>query len=240
MARSLDHLLPPVSLDQRLPVLSQGLSLEAWSRIIFLEAPVCDGCGAPFEHDQGLGARCAACMGHPRSFDRARSACVYDDASRDLVLRFKHGDRPELGLLFAKWISRAGADLVRDADMVTPVPLHPGRLFARRYNQAAEIARPLARLNRLPYQPGILRRARPTPSQGGRSASGRRKNVQGAFAVHDQRKSLIEGRRIVLVDDVFTTGATVESCAGVLLRAGALAVDVLTVARVRDAVDLTI
>ena len=240
LRRSLDHLLPPVSLDGRQPVLSQGMSAEGWSRIAFLDAPVCDGCGAPFDHDHGLGARCAGCMSHPRLFDRARAACVYDEASRDLVLRFKHGDRPELGRLFATWLSRAGADLLRDADMVVPVPLHPRRLFARRYNQAAEIARPLARLAGVRYQPDILVRERSTASQGGRSALGRQRNVQGAFAVHDRSKVLIDRRRIVLIDDVFTTGATVESCAGALMRAGALAVDVLAVARVRDAVDLTI
>ncbi len=221
-------------------MLSPGLEASSWSRISFLEAPVCDGCGAPFEHDQGLGARCAACMSRPRLFERARAACVYDDASRDLVLKLKHGDRPELGRLFARWLSRAGADLLNDADVVTPVPLHPRRLFARRYNQAAEIARPLARLTGVRYQPDLIRRARPTASQGGRSAVGRKANMQGAFIVDPARMAQIEGRRIVVIDDVFTTGATVEACASSLLRAGARAVDVLAVARVRDAMDLTI
>ena len=201
---------------------------------------MCDGCGAPFEHDQGLGARCAACLARPRRFDRARAACVYDEASRDLVLKLKHADRPELGRLFAHWLSRAGADLLADADAIAPVPLHPARLFARRYNQAAEIARPLARLARVRYLPDALARVQPTQGQGGRSAIGRKQNVATAFVAPLARRRLIEGRRILLVDDVFTTGATAEACARALLQAGAGAVDVLAVARVRDATDISI
>ena len=201
---------------------------------------MCDGCGSPFDHDQGLGARCAACMARPRQFDRARAACVYDETSRDLVLKLKHGDRPDLGRLFAHWLSRAGAELLADADAITPVPLHPRRLFARRYNQAAEIARPLARLAHVRYLPDVLARVQPTQGQGGRSAIGRRQNVQGAFTAPLARRQLIQDRRIVLVYDVFTTGATAEACSRALIQAGARAVDVLAVARVRDATDISI
>ena len=240
LQRGLDLVLPPVTLDGGAPAQGIGLSPAAFSRITFLDAPVCDGCGAPFEHDYGLGARCQACVTRPRPFARARAACIYDEASRDLVLKLKHGDRPELGTLFAGWLRRAGADLLADAGAVAPVPLHPRRLLARRYNQAAEIARPLARRTGLPYLPDALLRTRASSGQGGRGAADRAATVAGAFIVDPARAAAVVGRRIVLIDDVFTTGATVEACSSALLRAGAASVDVLTVARVREAVPLSI
>ena len=118
----------------------------AWSRIAFIEAPFCDGCGAPFDYDMGEGARCAGCQARAPAFDRARAACLYDEHSRDLILKLKHADRTDLAGLFARWIARAAADLLPEVDAVVPVPLHRWRLLSRRYNQAAEIARPLARL----------------------------------------------------------------------------------------------
>ena len=240
LKRGVDWLIPPTAIDTFGSVQSPGLTPASFGAMTFLDAPVCDGCGAPFVNDQGLGARCSTCIASPRAFDRARAACVYDHASRELILRFKHGDKPELGSLFARWMMRAGEELLAGADAVAPTPLHPRRLFGRRYNQAAEIARPLARLAKLRYAPDVLRRARPTPSQGGRSAVERRRNLVGAIVVDPARQPLVEGRRIVVIDDVFTTGATAEACAKALLRAGARAVDLLTVARVRDDATLTI
>jgi len=192
----------------------------------------------PFEYD--IGGRCAACLAQPRAFARARAACLYDDASRDLILKFKHADRIDLARLFARWIGRAAAELLAEADAVAPVPLHPTRLLGRRYNQAAEIARPLARTHRLVYLPDALVRARRTDSQGGKSGSGRRRNVAGAFSVPDARRRQVEGRRVVLIDDVLTTGATAEACAKALLKAGARSVDVAVVARVREAANISI
>ncbi|MEO6378659.1 MAG: ComF family protein, partial [Caulobacteraceae bacterium] len=220
--------------------LTTGLSAQAWARIEFIEAPVCDGCGLPFPYDQGLGALCPACHASPRAFARARSACLYDEHSRDLILKLKHADRIDLGGLFARWLSRAAVDLIQDADWITPVPLHPFRLFSRRYNQSAEMARPLARLTRRPYAPDLLVRRRATGTQGGKSGRGRRINVKGAFEVPPAKRAKVEGRRILLIDDVLTTGATAEACAKALLGAGAAAVDVATVARVREAASLAI
>ena len=238
--RAIDLLLPPQALDGGARPLTVGLSAEAWSRIAFIEGPVCDGCGLPFEYDMGAGARCPACAARPRAFSRARHACLYDDASRDLILKLKHADRPELAGLFALWLSRAAAELVAEAEVVAPVPLHPLRLFSRRYNQAAEIARPLARRARLDFVPDALQRRRATASQGGKSGRGRRLNVRGAFVAPEAVRPRIAGRRVLLVDDVFTTGATAEACARALLAAGAAAVDVAAVARVREAGDLPI
>src|ERR1700744_5308460 len=108
---ALDLILPPQALDGGGRPMSQGLTGGAWTRIHFLEAPVCDGCGLPFEFSLGEGARCAACMARPRAFARARAACLYDEHSRDLILQRKHADRPEIASLFAAWLSRAAADL---------------------------------------------------------------------------------------------------------------------------------
>lgn len=228
---ALDLILPPQALDGGPRPLSVGLSSGAWTRIQFLEDPVCDGCGLPFEYGLGEGVRCTACEGRPRLFDRARAACLYDEYSRDLILKLKHADRPELAGLFAAWLSRAAAELIADADLIAPVPLHPLRLLSRRYNQAAEIARPLSKLTGLAYLPGGLSRARDTGTQGGKSASGRRRNVAGAFTV--ARPGKVAGKRILLVDDVLTTGATAQGCARALLAAGAASVDLAVVARAR-------
>jgi ComF family protein len=238
MNRALDLIFPPLALDGSGALQSSGLAADAWARVQFIAEPLCDGCGAPFEYD--IGGRCPACLAKPRAFARARAACLYDDASRDLILKFKHADRTDLAKLFARWIGRAAADLLAEADAVAPVPLHPSRLLARRYNQAAEIARPLARAHRLTYLPDALVRARRTDSQGGKSGSGRRRNVAGAFEVPPARRGLVEGRSILLIDDVLTTGSTVEGCARALLKAGAARVDVAVVARVREAANLTI
>lgn len=214
---------------------SPGLTPEGWSRIAFLEAPCCDGCGLPFDYDMGPSVRCPACEARPRAFSRARAACLYDEHSRDLILQFKHADRLDLARLFSLWLSRAAADLVEEADAVAPVPMHPLRLIRRRYNQAAEIARPLARRAGLPYWPGVLRRSRAGESQAGKSGSGRRRNVQGAYVCAPGWEKRLQGKRILLVDDVLTTGSTAEACARALTRAGAAGVNVAVIARVREA-----
>ncbi len=195
---------------------------------------MCDGCGLPFDYDLGPGVRCAACEARPRAFARARAACFYDDASRDLILQFKHADRLDLARLFSLWLSRAAAELIAEADAITPVPMHPLRLIRRRYNQAAEMARPLARRAGLAYWPGALIRKRAGESQAGKSGAGRRRNVAGAYACPDRWKAKVQGKRILLVDDVLTTGATAEACARALVKAGAARVDLAVIARVRE------
>jgi ComF family protein len=224
----LDLVFPPQTLDLPGRVQSNGLSAEAWSRVSFI----------PFEYDTG--ERCAACLARPRAFARARAAVLYDEASRDLILQFKHADRTDLARLLGGWVSRAADELLAEADAVAPVPLHRARLLARRYNQAAEIARPLARRHGLAFLPDALVRSKRTESQAGKSGSGRRRNVAGAFTVPAGRRRQVEGRRILLIDDVLTTGATAEACARALLAAGASAVDLAVVARVREAASLAI
>ena len=156
----------------------------------------------------------------------------YDDSSRGLILAFKHADRTHAAPAFGRWMARAGAGLLAEGSVVVPVPLHWTRLFRRRYNQAALLALALAREAGLRAAPDLLIRRRATPSQGRLGAVARRRNVAGAFAVRPGRRNLIDGRRVLLVDDVFTTGATADACARALKRAGADAVDVLVLGRV--------
>ncbi len=229
----LDLLLPPRTFDGG-PAQTRGLSAESWSRVTFLDDPVCDGCGLALPFDSGAVEHCPACQARPRAFGRARAACVYDEHSRDLILKLKHADRTDLSGLMARWLSRAAAPLLEEADAIAPVPMHPGRLLRRRYNQAAEIARPLARAAGVAYLPDALIRQRDTVSQGGKSASGRRRNVAAAFIVPESRRHRVIGRRIVLVDDVLTTGATAEGCARALKAAGAAEVTLAVVARVTE------
>ena len=236
--RLLDLLLPPRPLNEGPGhgggVQSSGLGAETWGRISFIEFPFCDGCGTPFDYDLGAGALCAACQTRPRAFDRARAACLYDEHARDLILKLKHADRTDLSGLFARWLARSAADLIPVLDGVVPVPLHRWRLLGRRYNQAAEIARPFARLTRLAYMPDALVRRRATATQGGKSGDARRRNVAGVFAVAPGWRSRIAGARLLLIDDVLTTGATVEGCARALKAAGAARVDVAVIARVKE------
>ncbi|MDO9223204.1 MAG: ComF family protein [Caulobacter sp.] len=235
----LDLFLPPMD-AQGAPAMTGGLPAGTWSRIAFLEAPVCDGCGSPYDYDPGPGVRCAACMARPQAFDRARAACLYDEHSRDLILKLKHADRTDLAPVLARWLLRSARDLLEEADVIVPVPLHRWRLLSRRYNQAAEMARPLGRLAGLPVLPDALARVRRTESQGGKSATGRRRNMAGAFAVPAGRAAQIRGRRVLLIDDVLTTGATAHACARALKGAGAAAVDLAVIAKVRAGADTTI
>lgn len=231
--RLLDLLLPPRCLACGVEVVRPGaLCPRCWDEVAFISPPFCALCGYPFEFDPGTGALCAACLREPPAFDRARAVMRYDARGRALVLGFKHGDRTEGAPAYAVWLARAGAELLAEADVLAPVPLHWRRLFARRYNQAALLAQALAQASGVPLVPDLLRRRRATPSQGRLSAVGRARNVAGAFAVTPARAAALAGRHVLLIDDVLTTGATVAACAATLRRAGAAGVDVLVLARV--------
>ncbi len=209
-----------------------ALCADCWRSIRFLSAPACDCCGYPFEYAVPDRTVCGACSMRQPAFDRARAVFAYDDASRGLVLAFKHGDRTQNARAFGQWLARAGSELLRDADLIVPVPLHRWRLFFRRYNQAALLAQSLGRFSGRRVSVDLLTRHRRTPIQGRLSRTARIKNVRGAFTIRDSGRADLAGKRILLIDDVLTTGATAEECTRVLKRAGAAAVDVLTLSRV--------
>ncbi|WP_372623740.1 ComF family protein [Falsiroseomonas sp.] len=233
----LDAVLPPHCLTCESPVESQGtLCGECFRGLHLLTPPFCRICGVPFLHagQGGPDALCPSCRAELPAFDRARAALRYDEGAKRLILPFKHADRTDLAGPLAARMARAGAGLLADADLLAPVPLHWRRLVARRYNQAALLAGRLASGARKPWIPDLLRRRRPTPTLGERGAAERAAVLEGAFAVHPPAISRIAGRRVLLVDDVMTSGATAEACACALLAAGAAAVDVLAAARVPD------
>jgi ComF family protein len=235
----LDLLFPPLCIGCRTPVTDAGFCAACWSKLSFLDGPACACCGLPFPVALEGENLCAACLARPPAFDQARAILAYDEHSRGAILALKHADRLELVPGFARWLARTGHNLIADSDVIVPVPLHRARLWQRRYNQSAEIARKLARGWKREFDPFALVRSRATPSQGAMaSAKARRRNVLGAFKVPDPGR--VRGKRVLLLDDVLTTGATAEACARALKRAGAARVHVLALARVVKASDLLI
>lgn len=198
----------------------------------FICEPYCQCCGKPFEFDPGADVVCGACLRRQPIFERARSAVVYNDNSKRFILAFKHGDRMDMVPTMAIWLEQVGGELIEAADVIAPVPLHWTRYLARRFNQSAELARRISAENATLFAPDLLTRRKRTASQAGLNAKQRAKNVRGAFTVKPNWIDKVSGKRVLLIDDVLTTGATLNACAGILLWAGASGVDVLTVARV--------
>ena len=234
---TLDVLLPPSCLTCDRPVEAPGqFCAECFRGVSFITEPCCAHCGVPFATagQGGVERLCPGCRAHPAPWGQARAALAYDGAAKRLILPFKHADRPELARALAPMMARAGAALLRRAELLVPVPLHRSRLFARRYNQAALLAQMLSRRSGVPAVPDLLRRVRATVSLGELNATARAEAVDGAFAVRASRSARVAGRRVLLVDDVMTTGATATACTDILLAAGAAGVDVLVAARVPD------
>lgn len=233
----LDTLLPPHCLTCEAPVERQGTQCGDCFRLLTrVTAPFCACCGVPFIHagQAGAGGLCPACLARRPAFAAARAALRYDPGAQRLVLPFKHADRPELAGPLAAMMARAGAELLGRADLLAPVPLHWRRLLTRRYNQAALLAGRLAAISGVPCVPDLLRRSRATPPLGDRGAVERAALLNGAFRLTPAGARRVAGRRVLLVDDVMTSGATAEACARALLAAGATVVEVLAAARVPD------
>jgi ComF family protein len=233
LRRALDIALPPLCPSCRTPLGDgAGLCSACWSKLSFIAPPYCARLGIPFTYDPGPGLLSMEAIADPPAYQRARAAVRYDEIARALVLGFKYGDRLDLARMMGGWMARAGQELTREADALLPVPLHWRRLWARRFNQSATLAGAVAEICGKPVLHDTLRRVRATPQQVGLTKPQRADNVQGAFRVPAERKAAIAGRRLLLIDDVLTSGATVDTCARALLRAGAAGVDVLVFARV--------
>jgi ComF family protein len=207
-----------------------ALCPRCWAGIRFIERPFCDVLGLPFSHDLGAGILSAEAIAEPPVFDRQRSVAAHEGVVRQLVHGLKYRDRTDLANMMAGWMLRASDGWVAGCDAIVPLPLHRWRLAGRKFNQAAELARHLAVLSGRPLLPSALLRVKATRHQVGLGATARVDNLRGAFAVAEGRQSEVFGRRIVLVDDVYTTGATVSAAAKALKKAGAADVTVLTFA----------
>ena len=230
---ALDFALPQLCPSCREPLGDgNGLCAQCWSSLSFIEPPYCARLGIPFAYDPGPGLLSMEAIANPPSYARARAAVRYDDISRALVHSLKYSDRLDLSPMMGRWMARAGRELLSDVDALVPVPLHWRRQWARRFNQSAALAGVISGLTGVPVVHGGLKRVRATPQQVGMSKSERAENVQGAFRVATEHESDIAGRRLILIDDVLTSGATVDACARALFRAGAGHVDVLVFARV--------
>lgn len=241
---ALDTILPPRCVVTGEMVDRQGMIAPgAWAELDFINDPMCTKCGIPFgfeaDEDEEItgietddGKHCLQCIDYPPLYDSARSALRYNEQSRNMVLGFKHADQTHAARAFVPWLKMAGADMLKDADALIPVPLHRWRLLKRRYNQSAMMASFLRRETKTPVLYEGLLRTRHTETQGHLNFQERRKNVKRAFIVNEKYKGQIEGKTIILMDDVYTTGSTVKECTKALKKAGAKAVHILTLARV--------
>lgn len=231
LADGLNLVLPP-----RCPVTGgivdmQGMiSSDAWRELVFIADPLCAHCGVPLAFETEGNARCVTCLETPPIYHCARAALQYNDISRDLVLGFKHGDKTHIVQSFIPWLKQAGREMLGQADYLIPVPLYPARLIMRRYNQAALIADALSKSVNIAHLPTAMKRVRATPSQGHLTSDERMKNMQAAFDIPPKYRKMIKGKSLILIDDVLTTGATVNECAKVLYHHGARQVNVLTLA----------
>jgi ComF family protein len=236
---ALDVALPRLCAVCREPVEGEGLCAACWSKLSFITRPYCERLGIPFVYDPGPGILSMEAIADPPAYNRARAAVRFDEISRALVHALKYGDRLDLAPMMGRWIGRAGHEILAEADALVPVPLHWRRLWTRRFNQSAMLAASVSAASGVPLVTSALKRVKATVQQVGLSRS-ERANVQGACRVPEQCKAAIAGRRLVVLDDVLTSGATVEGCARALLRAGARHVDVLVFARVADPVRISI
>ncbi len=231
-AAALDILYPPTCLACRAATGAHGaLCSRCWSAMRFIERPFCERLGTPFDQELGEGLLSPQAIADPPVFSRARAVARFEDGpARKLAHRLKYSDRAELARPIARWMARAGADILADADFLVPVPLHRLRLWKRRFNQAALLAKEVSRWTGKPCDVGALLRVKATRSQVGLSRVQRAENLQGAFRVAEGAS--VRGRNVILVDDVLTSGATANAASRVLLRAGAKRVDVMVFARV--------
>ena len=229
----LDLVYPPTCLDCGAPIAAtNALCGSCFAKLRPITAPYCPRLGIPFQHDLGPGALSAEAIADPPPYDRSRSAVIYNEVARAIVARMKYGDRPELAAFCARLMYRAGRDLWGEGAVLVPVPLNRRRQLHRLYNQSTELARAVGRLTGIAVEPSLVARTRNTRQQVGLTRDARHRNVAGAFRAHPDILARLNGRRIILVDDVITTGSTVGAIARALTKAGVDKVDVISFARV--------
>ena len=207
-----------------------GFCAGCWPGVRFISRPFCATLGRPFEYETGDGAISMEALSEPPPFDRHRCVMSYGEAARRLVSGLKFSDRTDLAPWMAELMTAFGRELLDDCDVIVPVPLHPRRLLQRRFNQSAELARHISTGSGKPGRMMSLIRVKATRRQVGLGRGERARNVQGAFRVPAAARPEIQGRRVLVIDDVYTTGATIKACARALRRAGAVRVDALTFA----------
>ncbi|WP_426131565.1 ComF family protein [Pararhizobium sp. PWRC1-1] len=229
---AVDAVYPPVCAGcGRMTGRHRGVCASCWATLRLIERPYCEVLGLPFSHDLGAGILSADAIANPPVFERLRSVAIHDGIAKSLVHGLKYRDRTDLAVMMAEWMIRASDGTVAACDVVVPVPLHAFRLWSRKFNQSAELARAIAHSSGKPSLAAALIRNRRTAQQVGLGVSQRQENVRGAFSVTEAGKAALFGKRVVLVDDVYTTGATVSAATRALKKAGAADVTVLTFAR---------
>ena len=214
-----------------------SLCVVCWNAMPLIAKPYCERLGTPFAVDYGVGMLSPAAIADPPRFDRARAVARHRETARDLVSRLKYGERLDLSWLMAKMMVQAGADILGDAELLVPVPMHRFRLWRRRYNQAALLANAVSGATGVPVSLDALQRVRHTRAQVGLRRADRQQNLVGAFAVAPEKAMQVAGRRVVVIDDVRTTGSTLNACAHILRNAGASRIDVLTFTLVAEGDD---
>ncbi len=208
-----------------------ALCPDCWQSITFNTPPHCALCSQPFPYDAGENALCATCIATPPAYARIHTVFHYNDNSKALIHTLKYSDGTYTIPTFAAWMQRAGDASLRQADLITAVPLHKRRLLTRYFNQAALLAKEIGRLCQLPVYPELMLRTRHTPPQAGLSSRERIRNVRGVFKLHPRYATLVKDKHIIVVDDVMTTGATISACTQILRKAGATKVTILTLAK---------
>lgn len=209
-----------------------GMCGDCWRNTPFIGGLACDACGAPLPGYEKGRAHCDECMVSPRSWEAGRAAFLYEGNGRRIVLSLKHGDRTDLAKPAALWLQNVAQDILSDDTLLVPVPIHWSRLLSRRFNQAAEISRALAKVTGLKMCQDALLRTKRTATQNGMTVGQRQTNMESAIVANPKRYQALEGRRICLIDDVMTSGATLAACTAAALDAGADQVFVTVLARV--------
>ncbi len=235
LGKIINLILPPRCIATDEIVGEQGsISPKYWPLLNFSEKPLCEICGQIFEFHIEDGMTCATCIDKKPHFDMARSALIYDDFSSKMILKFKHGDKQHASISFAKWMLRAGSEFINSGDIIAPVPLHRFRLFKRKFNQSGILASEIAKYIEAKPVLDLIIRQKHTPPQKGLNAEKRRKNVARAFIINPKYKDLIKGKNIIIIDDVYTSGATLNECSKLLKTGKADKIFCLTIAQTKQ------